>query len=443
MQRHARIRDRKSLTCCSNTMNEVKSSVDSLQESMRRNYLEVISRIRGLENQRASSSSQFAGITVTESGIEGRSSGAYDLSGEGNSIQKSLSQSSRKFNHIFEKDLALTRLYKKILLRGSGSSWFSTEHPETRWSTISDLSVADIISRLSVYELAITPSELHKSEQYTGNETELHRSEQDTGDETERVSTDSPDGAIVTEAAEAIIPDVREARKLQKLWRFRDVILPEPTDLPLKNLTRSLLPRCMESEGLNQWVVQIFELKDIYRSQAPSVVLLDYIANALKYFHQYRDMVSPLTADQVLRDVLRMLGILGPDVELLETRKHVLYIMYIKAKDLRGRQVRIRRLQPDDAPFRLIRSLQISGRKPWLTIQPAALGLPTSGYVDVTDMHLGQFVDGWLLHQELYHSHVSNSQNALTWTGFLLLLSYSQMTRYSNWHSETRSTTTS
>ncbi|MDI1488115.1 MAG: hypothetical protein OHK93_007389 [Ramalina farinacea] len=313
-------------------LNVLNCSVDSLQESMRRDYLEIITRIRGLENQRASSSQHFAGIAVTTTGIEERSSGVYELSGEGNSIQKSLSQSSRKFSRIFEKDLALTRLYKKIKLRGSGISWFSTEHPETRWSTISDLSVADIISRLSVYELAITPSELHKSEQYTG-------------DETEQVSNGSPDEgtsgkeAIVTEEAiEAAIPDVREARELQELWQFRDLTLPGPFDLPLKNIKRSLLPRCMESEGLNQWLFEIFELKEIYRSEAPSVVLLDYMANALKYFHQYRDMMS--------------------------------------------------------------------GRKPWLTIQPETLDLPASGYVDVTHMHLGQFVDGWLLHQELFNSHL-------------------------------------
>lgn len=407
MQRHARIGDRKSLTCCSNNINEVKSSVDSLQESMRRNYLEIITRIRGLENQRASSSSHFAGITVTKTGIEERSSGVYELSGEGNSIQKSLSQSSRRFNHIFEKDLALTRLYKKIKLRGSGTSFFSTEHPETRWSTISDLSVADIISRLSVYELAITPSELHKSEQYTG-------------DETERVSTDSPNEgtsatkAIVTEAIEATIPDLREARELQKLWQFRDLILPEPIDLPLKNIKRSLLPRCTESEGLNQWLFQIFELKEIYRSQAPSVIVLDYIANALKYFHQYRDMALPLTTDQILRDVLRMLGILGPDADSLETRKHTLYILYDEAENLQYRQVWIHRLQPDDSPLRLIRNLQISGRKPWLTIQPEALELPARGYVDAMNMRLGQFVDGWLLHQELYHSHVRDPHHMLT-----------------------------
>lgn len=391
-------------------MNEVKSSVDSLQESMRRDYLEIITRIRGLENQRASSSQHFAGIAVTTTGIEERSSGVYELSGEGNSIQKSLSQSSRKFSRIFEKDLALTRLYKKIKLRGSGISWFSTEHPETRWSTISDLSVADIISRLSVYELAITPSELHKSEQYTG-------------DETEQVSNGSPDEgtsgkeAIVTEEAiEAAIPDVREARELQELWQFRDLTLPGPFDLPLKNIKRSLLPRCMESEGLNQWLFEIFELKEIYRSEAPSVVLLDYMANALKYFHQYRDMVLSLTTSRILRDVLCMIGILGPDADSLDTRKHTLYILYNVAKDSQGRRLWIHRLQPNDAPLRLIRNLQMSGRKPWLTIQPETLDLPASGYVDVTHMHLGQFVDGWLLHQELFNSHVRDPHHLLTCT---------------------------
>lgn len=404
----------------SNTMNEVKGSVDSLQRSMRASYLDILARVRGLENQRASSLLETSVVSKTD--IEEHRGCDYDLSGDNTATERSISRSSRTFTHIFEKDLALTRLYKRIMLRGSFTSNFTTERPETRWSTISDLSVADVISRLSVYELAITPSEIHKSQQYAPF----------AGDGSQRISSacsirtarpslsDKSDAdnfgtlTTLTEATETRYSRLREAKAIETLWGFQDLPLPESTIAVVKDvLSWNRMPPWRESEYLKPRLFLIRFPGTYYAESSHVIILRDQVANALQYFERNRDAALSMTTDQFVPDVLRMLGVLRPGMESFEIEEHTLYILYNAAVIQQRQQAMIHRLTPKDAPLGLIRTLQIKKGNPRLILQPKAIELPANGSIDVTDMDLGYPVDGWLLHRELHRSHVRHPKHSL------------------------------
>ena len=250
------------LICCSNTTNEVKNSVDSLQRLMQRSYQEILARVRGLEKERPDSLTQDA-TKSTRSDIEEHNGSISDISRDGTATQTSTSKSGRIFNRIFERDLAVTRAYQRIKWRGSITSTFTNENPATRWSTVSDLSVADVISTLSVYELAITPSEIFQSQQYTTRAEYMP----------ERASTDSLDeGAFstmrtipeFTEEAypnfEEAYPDFPEATDFECFWRSQKHVPPELTDALIgDSIPKTLLPR-RSGEGLDTWLYQINEL---------------------------------------------------------------------------------------------------------------------------------------------------------------------------------------
>ena len=74
---------------------------------------------------------------------------------------------SQRFNFKFEQDLSRSRVYRNITFHGSTSSLLTTNQPASRWSTISDLTVADVMSQMSVLNLAITASEVYKPQQYS------------------------------------------------------------------------------------------------------------------------------------------------------------------------------------------------------------------------------------------------------------------------------------
>ena len=380
-------------------MSEVKTSVDNFQQSVQQSYLEILTRVRGLENQRANSLSQDV-TAVTRTDIEERVRSDPDWRGGSTAKQFSTSNSSRFFSRIFEKDLAVTRAYKRIQWRHSITSIFTTEHPETRWSTFSDLSVADVVSKLSVYDLAISPSEIHKSQQYTLNPK----------DETERVSIDSRNEGIfgirmtLTEATKTTNLGPRDAKELDRSRRYWDLALLEPTAAVIDEI---LLKTGVTSWN-NAWLSRHF-----YGIPDHGRILDNQVANALQYFDQFQEKALSLTTDKVLRDVLRILGVLGPHADLHEAGKYTLYILYDEAIIFQRRWAWIQRLELNDAPLHLIRDLQDSNRKPWLIIQPEAILLPVKEYVDLTYINLGRFVDGWLVHHDLFYLHVSDSYHPL------------------------------
>ena len=77
----------------------------------------------------------------------------------------------RRLSHSFigptlNNDLAESRVYKKIFIWNSTSTIFTTGEPKTTSFMILGLSVADIVSQISVLSLANVSSEVYNSEQY-------------------------------------------------------------------------------------------------------------------------------------------------------------------------------------------------------------------------------------------------------------------------------------
>ena len=143
-------------------MREVQSSVNRLEMTMRDDYQDILGRLRALELRQISPSRRQSRSSVSTSVSQPTIQRNDDA---GDAQKKRLSRSV--FRLAFEKDLAVTRVYKRIFFTVSTSSLLTTEEPETRWSVISGLSVADIASRISVLNLAITSSEVYNAEQYT------------------------------------------------------------------------------------------------------------------------------------------------------------------------------------------------------------------------------------------------------------------------------------
>ena len=88
------------------------------------------------------------------------------------------------------------------------------------------------------------------------------------------------------------------------------------------------------------------------------MIPVDQLANALNYFHRHRVPALTLKTGQVLRDVLRMLGVVRPDMETFEMEKHTLYIFWNEEISQQCHFVTIRRLTALDAPLSGIYHLQ-------------------------------------------------------------------------------------
>ncbi|KAL8685823.1 MAG: hypothetical protein Q9218_007522, partial [Villophora microphyllina] len=138
------------------TLQEVKTSVDRLDTTVKDNYHTILERLRSLESGHISLS---PGSSFIKAPAMQQSSDVKRTSDRRVSLPS--------FKLPFEKELAITRVYRKINFNASTGSLFTTEDPKSSWSMISDLSVPDIASTISVYNLAITFAQLYNAEQYT------------------------------------------------------------------------------------------------------------------------------------------------------------------------------------------------------------------------------------------------------------------------------------
>ena len=145
-------------------MQEIKTTVERLDSTVADNYQDILKRVQALEVQQnlespelplqsESSKSRWSIATVPDQCPEISDTSA-------------IKRPSGLFNFKFEQDLSGTRVYKNIEFQGSTSSLLSTNEPASRWSTISGLTVADIMSQMSVLNLAITTSEVYNPRQY-------------------------------------------------------------------------------------------------------------------------------------------------------------------------------------------------------------------------------------------------------------------------------------
>ena len=149
---------------CSNTMQEIKTTVERLDSTVADNYQDILKRVQALEVQQSLESPQLP-LQVEPPKFRWSIATVPDQSPTNND-DSNTKRSSRLFNFKFEQDLSGSRVYKNISLQGSTSSLLSTDEPASRWSTISDLTVADIMSQMSVLNLAITTSEVYNPQQY-------------------------------------------------------------------------------------------------------------------------------------------------------------------------------------------------------------------------------------------------------------------------------------
>ena len=146
-------------------MQEVKVSVNRLDATMNERYHEILTRLRSLESRQAETSRPVSRSSTVLS--------RHSLLGEwsqreGRNNQENEPQTMKIFNLKFEKDLAITRVYRNIRFPGSTSSLVTTEdEPKSRWSMLSYPSVADIASQISVLNLAISASEVYNLDRYT------------------------------------------------------------------------------------------------------------------------------------------------------------------------------------------------------------------------------------------------------------------------------------
>ena len=145
-------------------MQEIKTTVERLDSTVADNYQDILKRVQALEVQRNSESPQFP--PQVEPPKFRLSIATVPDQIPATSEDPETKRSSRLFNFKFEQDLSGSRVYKNIAFQGSTSSLLSTDEPASRWSTISGLTVADIMSQMSVLNLAITTSEIYNPQQY-------------------------------------------------------------------------------------------------------------------------------------------------------------------------------------------------------------------------------------------------------------------------------------
>ena len=156
------------------TLQELESSVARLDKAVRDNYQEILDRLRALELEQPSSSRRLSRLYISTFGTRKppsagmRSTISFADSKDLDSSSIRARRTSRFFFRLaFEKDLASTRVYKRINFnRSTTSSIMTTEEPGTAWSSISGPSVADVVSQLSVLNLAITYGEVYRADQY-------------------------------------------------------------------------------------------------------------------------------------------------------------------------------------------------------------------------------------------------------------------------------------
>lgn len=144
-------------------MLEIRQSVDALSTTINHNYQNTMDKLQVLEFAQAQQIQQK--IPTTEDASIDRAS-TPTVRAHDSAINRF---SHGLFSFVFERDLSITRAYKRINFRSSTSSLVSTDVPGTTWSMLSDLSMADVLSQISVFNLAITPAEIYNPSHYANS----------------------------------------------------------------------------------------------------------------------------------------------------------------------------------------------------------------------------------------------------------------------------------
>ncbi|MCJ1260374.1 hypothetical protein MMC22_000234 [Lobaria immixta] len=155
------------LDCFKTTMQEIRQSVDALSTTINHNYQNTMDKLQVLEFAQAQQTQQKP-PTTEDASIDRASTPT--VRAHDSAINRFL---HGLFSFVFERDLSITRAYKRINFRSSTSSLVSTDVPGTSWSMLSDLSMADVLSQISVFNLAITPAEIYNPSHY-GNPLMTH-----------------------------------------------------------------------------------------------------------------------------------------------------------------------------------------------------------------------------------------------------------------------------
>ena len=148
-------------------MQDVKVTVHRLDKTMNDNYQEILSRLRALEMPRSPSQQSQSPISEASETIRISDSGEK---GQVKNLAHRHQRSSKVFNFVFESELAISKVYRKVKFGGSTTSLLTTEDPKTNWSVLSAPSIADVVSSLSVLNLAITTSDVYNAAQYRSDD---------------------------------------------------------------------------------------------------------------------------------------------------------------------------------------------------------------------------------------------------------------------------------
>ena len=134
----------------------MQNSANSLITIVKDQYQDLSDRLRALESQQIYPFQNTAHML-----------GSSSTASVSNDFEGSHDETLPPIQLAFEQDLAVTHVYRGIFPNTSISSVFSTEEPETTWSLLSTLSVADVASRIAVLNLTINSSEVYRPKQYT------------------------------------------------------------------------------------------------------------------------------------------------------------------------------------------------------------------------------------------------------------------------------------
>ena len=152
-------------------MQDVKMTVRRLDQTLNDNYQEILSRLQALEMPPSTSQRLPSRMSTSRASAASRNSYSRD-EGHNTDLAHRHQRSSRVFGFVFEPELAMSKVYRKVLFGGSTSSLLTTDDPKTTWSMFSAPSIADVVSRLSVFNLAINTAEVYHAAQYTSADTE-------------------------------------------------------------------------------------------------------------------------------------------------------------------------------------------------------------------------------------------------------------------------------
>ena len=143
-------------------MEDVKNSTDRLASSVNELYQEILSKLRTLEMRQLQTlprAPSLLSLNAIDMSPPEQLDPASRQIPDNDNIPKS------HFNFTFDADLRASPAYRRLSRRFSEFS-LSTRHAHTtRWSILSDLSMANV-SNVSVISLAITAGEVYNASQY-------------------------------------------------------------------------------------------------------------------------------------------------------------------------------------------------------------------------------------------------------------------------------------